>query len=237
MRTNRSLDDLLEQRRRVDKTKRSVAIGGCLSDVVMIFAARADHRAADSLTGQGKGLAPAGADDRMGQAGQRRRHGSPVVNQLGIRFVGEHIDGSFSCQQRRVQRAQHGLRIQFAGRVVRSIDDQSLGPGGNGPTDGVQVGQKRFRIILDDNRDTAMVVDVGQVFEKKRGQDHHFIPWIEQGFEHDVQPASRTDRHADMVGCDIQTRILAVKTGDRAAGGQVTVVAHVTVHTRRRIGS
>ena len=49
VRTNRSLDDLLEQRRRVDKTKRPVAIGGCLSDVVMILAARADHRAADPL--------------------------------------------------------------------------------------------------------------------------------------------------------------------------------------------
>ena len=81
----------------------------------------------------------------------------------------------------------------------------------------------------------AVVVGIKQVFGKIGGQDHHFIPRVQQGLEDDVEPAGSPAGEDHVLGLELQAVETAEHLGQGLARLQKPGVGHVGVEAGAQV--
>lgn len=194
-------DGQLKQAGSVDEPKRAITEGASCDQIREIGGSGMHGEVADSITRQAQVLGVGSDDDRVVIAVGDLRAFQTVVGDLSVGFIADQVDGvadALRCDPQCIaELLQLGLTVDTACRIVRAVDDDSLGSTGDLRQQFLRIRAEIFGCRAVD-RNPAVVLDVEQVLDKVRAEDNYLVAGIEQGLEDDVECPPRTDSHHDV---------------------------------------
>ena len=183
---------------------------------------RGAHRhITQALPGDGQVLGERGGQQGVGIGRKDAGDHGAVIDQVPVGLIGHQVDrpavAPRMVHQEPPQLLQGGGVVNLARGVVGGIDDDRPGPGAQGRGQPVQVRQEVL-VGFHHLGHAAVVVGIKQVFGEIGGQDHHFIPRVQQGLEDDVEPAGGPAGDDDVLGLELQVVDAAQHPGQGLAG-------------------
>ena len=168
----------------------------------------------------------------MGVGFKDTRHLHSVIDDLGVRFVGDQVDHPLERPPPLRQECRQGgdavLVIHLSGGIVRGVDQDSLRLVRDGLADRIEI-EGEILPGRDDPCHAAGIVHIEAILDEKGRRNDHLFAGIEERLENHIERPPCAAGHHDLVGreCDLLCRTHRRRNGRPRF--RITGIRHVHV--------